>query len=203
MKPSDTPAAEVDDLPPAMRSLVRIVKLGYEAEPKLITATFAMTLFSALPDGLVALWLKLLASGIDGGHVRHGVFVRDGQPALVMVAAIGLGISATATWWLKVVFERLTRKFKDRVSVALETHVATLQATVATIEHHERPDYLDRLAMLRDQVFALDHLFDSLFATIGWMIRLILVIALLAIVHPALMLLAAFAIPTEIGRAHV
>ena len=41
----------------------------------------------------------------------------------------------------------------------------TLQASVATIEHHERPEYLDRLAVLRDQVFALDHLFMSLFST--------------------------------------
>ena len=28
--------------------------------------------------------------------------------------------------------------------------MANLQASVPTIEHHERPEYLDRLAMLRD-----------------------------------------------------
>jgi hypothetical protein len=49
-----------------------------------------------------------------------------------------------------------------------ESHVAQLQARVATIEHHERPEYLDRLSMLRDQIFALDHLFLSLFSTLGW-----------------------------------
>ena len=54
-----------------------------------------------------------------------------------------------------------------RSSVALESHVARLQAAVATIEHHERPEYLDRLSVLRDQVFALDHLFMSLFSTVG------------------------------------
>lgn len=189
MKPSDAPTQD-DELPSAIRSLVRMVKLGYAAEPKLISATFAMMMFTALPDALVALWLKLLASGID-----------DKRKTLVMTAAIGLAVSATASWWLKVVFERLTRKFKDRVSVALESHVATLQASVATIEHHERPDYLDRLAMLRDQVFALDHLYDSLFSTLGWIVRLIIVILLLASVHPALILLAVVAIPTVMASS--
>jgi ATP-binding cassette subfamily B protein len=74
--------------------------------------------------------------------------------------------------------------------------VARLQATVATIGHHERPDYLDRLAMLRDQVFVLDHMYMSVFATCGWILRLGVTMALLASIHPALGLLAGFALPT-------
>src|SRR5262249_38669543 len=83
-----------------------------------------------------------------------------------------------------------------KVTIALESHVARLQATVATIAHHERPDYLDRLAMLRDQVFVLDHMYMSLFSTCGWILRLGVTIALLVSIHPALVVLAAFAIPT-------
>src|SRR5262249_44630855 len=79
---------------------------------------------------------------------------------------------------------------------ALESHVARLQASVATIAHHERPDYLDRLAMLRDQVFVLDHMYMSLFSTCGWILRLAVTVALLASIHPALVLLAIFAVPT-------
>src|SRR3712207_8480830 len=45
---------------------------------------------------------------------------------------------------------------RDKVTIALETHVARLQASVVTIAHQERPEYLDRLAVLRDQVFVLD-----------------------------------------------
>ncbi len=40
---------------------------------------------------------------------------------------------------------RVQRRFRDRVTIALEAHVARLQATVATIAHQERPEYLDRL----------------------------------------------------------
>jgi ATP-binding cassette subfamily B protein len=74
--------------------------------------------------------------------------------------------------------------------------VANLQASVATIEHHERPEYLDRLAVLRNQVFVLDHMFMSLFSTCGWILRLGVTLALLLSIHPALALLALFALPT-------
>ena len=94
-----------------------------------------MTVFMALPDALIALWLKFLADGLHSEHDR----------TQIMIAAFGLAASATATWFLRVVFTRVQRRFRDKISVALEAHVATLQASVATIEHHERPEYLDRL----------------------------------------------------------
>ncbi len=174
-----------DELPPALPSLWRTIRLGYRAEPRLLVLAFSMTLFTALPDALIALWLKFLAEGL-----------LDNDRDLIVAAAIGLGVSATATWFLRIVFDRLQRRFRDRVAVALESHVARLQATVATIEHHERPDYLDRLAVLRDQVFALDHLFMSLFSTTGWIMRLAITVILLSSIHPALVLLVIFAIPT-------
>src|SRR5262249_27190308 len=74
-----------------------------------------------------------------------------------------------------------------------------LQASVATIAHHERPEYLDRLAMLRNQVFVLDHMYMSLFSTCGWILRLAVTVVLLVSVHPALALLAVFALPTVVA----
>jgi ATP-binding cassette subfamily B protein len=179
-----------DDLPPALASLWRTLKLGYRAEPRLLGASLAMTLFTALPDALVALWLELLANGVHGHH-----------RTTVIVAGVGLAVSSTATWYLKVLFDRVQRRFRDRVGIALESHVARLQATVATIEHQERPEYLDRLAVLRDQVFALDHLFMSIFSTLGWILRLAVTVALLMSIHPALALLVVFALPTVMSAS--
>src|SRR3984893_11529777 len=98
--------------------------------------------------------------------------------------------------WVGRVCPRVTRRFRDKVTIALEAHVARLQATVETVAHHERPEYLDRLSMLRNQVFVLDHMYVSLFSTLGWILRLAVTMALLASIHPALILLALFAIPT-------
>ncbi|MDQ1510685.1 MAG: ATP-binding cassette, subfamily bacterial [Actinomycetota bacterium] len=176
-----------DDLPPALSSLWRTVKLGYRAEPRGLLLAFTMTIVMALPDALIALWLKFLADGFNK-HDRHRI----------VIAALGLAASATATWFLKVVFDRVQRRFRDKISVALEAHVATLQASVATIEHHERPEYLDRLSVLRDQVFTLDHLFMSLFSTMGWIVRLAATLVLLVTVSPLLVFLPLFAIPIVI-----
>jgi ATP-binding cassette subfamily B protein len=162
----------------------RLCKLGFSFEPRLMLVAFVFSQLAVLPDALLALWLKLLGDGVLG----H-------RPGLVQVAAIGLGISATATWFLGTVSTRVQRRFRDKVTIALESHVARLQASLVTIAHHERPDYLDRLAMLRDQVFVLDHMYMSVFSTCGWLLRLAVTLALLASIHPALLLLALFALP--------
>jgi ATP-binding cassette subfamily B protein len=173
------------DLPPALSSMWRLCKLGYHHEPGLLLAAFCLALLAALPDALLALWFKLLGEG-----------VLEGDGRLVHTAAAALGVSAAATWFLRTLSTRVQRRFRDRVTIALEAHVARLQASVATIAHQERPEYLNRLSVLRNQVFVLDHMYMSLFTTCGWILRLAVTIALLMSIHPALVLLAVFALPT-------
>jgi ATP-binding cassette subfamily B protein len=176
-----------DDLPPALSSMWRLCKLGYRHEPGMLLAAFTLALLAALPDALLALWFKLLGEG-----------VLEGQRILIFTAALALGVSAAATWLLRTVSTRVQRSFRDRVTIALESHVARLQASVATIAHQERPEYLNRLSVLRNQVFVLDHMYMSLFSTCGWFLRLGVTIVLLMSIHPALALLAVFAVPTVV-----
>jgi ATP-binding cassette, subfamily B, bacterial len=163
----------------------RLCKLGYRHEPGLLLASFLLSLSAALPDALLALWFKMLGEG-----------VLQGNAALVRLAALALGVSAVATWLLRTVSTRVQRRFRDKVTIALEAHVARLQATVSTIAHQERPEFLDRLSVLRNQVFVLDHMYMSVFSTCGWILRLAVTIVLLMSIHPALALLAVFAVPT-------
>src|SRR5207249_988878 len=141
---------------------------------RLLSVTLAMALLTVVPDALFALWLKLLAQG-----------VLDHRRGLVYTAALGLAASAAGGWFLRTVGGRIQRKFRMRVGVALEAHVADLQASVSTIEHQERPEYLDRLAVLRDAVFHLDHMYMSLFSTLGALLRLLITVVLLVAVHRA------------------
>src|SRR5579859_1333676 len=181
----DRPMDAIGPLPPPLKSVWRLCKLGYRHEPRLMVASFALSQLAALPDALLALWLMLLGKGV----LEH-------QPGMVQGAAIGLGVSTAATWFLRTVSTRVQRRFRDKVTIALESHVARLQASVATVTHQELPEYLDRLSMLRNQVFVLDHMYMSLFSTLGWILRLGVTMALLASIHPALILLVVFAVPT-------
>src|ERR1700716_1990377 len=177
----------IEPLPTALASMWRLCKLGYRHEPRLMVVAFVLSQLAALPDALLALWLMLLGKGI----IEH-------RPGMMEGAAIGLGVSTAATWFLRTVGTRVQRRFRDKVTIALESHVARLQASVATIAHQERPEYLDRLSMLRNQVFVLDHMYMSLFSTLGWILRLVVTMALLVSIHPALLLLAVFATPTVV-----
>ncbi len=183
-------SSEPDDVPAALPAMWRLCKLGYQHEPGLLVFAFAMTLLAAIPDALLALWLKILADGL-----------LDDDRSKVFLATAGMAASVTLTWLLRTVSTRVSRRFRDRVTIALEAHVATLQASVATIEHHERRDYLDRLSVLRKQVFVLDHMYMSLFSTCGWILRLGVTIALLVSIHPVLVLLVLFALPTVVTSA--
>src|SRR5437764_6958448 len=174
-----------DELPPALASMWRLCRLGYRHEPGLLVVAFLLSLVAAVPDALIAVWLKLLGEGV----LRH-------DRGLLLAAAAGLALSSAATWFLRTVSARVQRRFRDKVTIALEGHVARLQASVATIAHQERPELLDRLAVLRDQTFVLDHMYMSVFSTCGWILRLGVTVALLMSVHPALVLLVLFALPT-------
>jgi ATP-binding cassette subfamily B protein len=175
--------AKKEDLPPSLSSMWRLCRLGLQYEPKLMSSAFVLALVAAVPDTLLALWLKLLADGVTRNDSR-----------LITIAAIALGVSTAGTWFLATVSTRIQRRFRDKVTIALESHVARLQATIPTIAHQETPEYLDRLAMLRTQVFVLDHMYMSVFSTAGWILRLSVTMALLMSVHPALVFLLLFAI---------
>src|SRR5438067_13247851 len=85
-----------NDLPPALSSMWRLCKLGYQHEPRLMVVAFLLSQLSALPDALLALWLLLLGNGV----IQH-------RPRLVYAAALGLAVSATATWFLRTVSTRV------------------------------------------------------------------------------------------------
>ena len=173
------------DLPGVGRALWRSMVLAYRAQPRLLVVSFLVMSLSWLPDAFGALWLKVLVNAVESGD--------DGA---IPGAAAGLAAAAAAGWLLRTIGSRVEFRFRDRATIELEAHVARLQALVPTLEHHERPKYLDRLQLLRENVFLLNHLYMSLFGTVGSAGRLAVTVALLVSVHPALALLAAFAIPT-------
>src|SRR5688572_31603196 len=89
-------AGALDALTPALSSMWRLCKLGYRHEPRLMLAAFGLSQLAALPDALIALWLMLLGKG-----------VLEGRPRMVLASALGLGVSATGTWFLRTVSTRI------------------------------------------------------------------------------------------------
>lgn len=183
--PNPVDADAVGKLPPALRSMWRLCMLGFRYEPALMGTAFVLALVAAVPDALLAFWFKLLGEGL----LQH-------QSGLLRFAVIALAVSVAATWLLSTVSTRIQRRFRDKVTIALESHVARLQAGIATIVHQERPEYLDRLSVLREETYTLDHMYMSVFSTVGWLLRLAITVVLLGAVNPVLVTLVLFALPT-------
>ena len=72
---------------------------------------------------------------IFGVVMRLFLYMPVGNSEAVRVVLGLIAVSVTLTWLLAVLNDRMTRRFRDRVTVVLETHVATLQASVSGLEH--------------------------------------------------------------------
>jgi ATP-binding cassette subfamily B protein len=175
------------EMPGTLEALWRSMRIAYRAEPKLLIITFVLITTSWIPDALGAFWLKLLADGVT-----------QDRSELIGWAAAGLAGPGAAGWVLRVVGDRVHFLFRERATIAIEAHVAHLQGSVVSIEHHERPEYLDRLQLLRDQAFLLNHLYHSFMSTVGSVARLAITVVLLMTIHWSLAALVLFAIPTVI-----
>jgi ATP-binding cassette, subfamily B, bacterial len=172
-------------MPSALVTMARTFRHAFRAEPSMAMLALLLAVLATVPGALLAIWLKLVVDGVTSGR-------RD----LVIAGAIGVGASSIAIWLLRLASSRVTRRFRMKVAVALETYVADLQASVDTIEHQERPEYLDRLAVLRESVYQLDHMLLALIDTVSSLACLTLTVLVLMTVSPWMLLLALFAVPT-------
>ncbi len=154
------------------------------AEPRLLLISFVVVAAGWVPQSLNALWLKFVANGVVLG-----------QDVQLAVGIGGLAASAAFGWLLTTAGGRVVILFSARVTIAVEAHVARLQATTVRLEHHERPEHLDRLQVLRDQTHRLENIYRTFFNLVGAAARLAITVGLLVSVHPVLALLLVFAFP--------
>jgi ATP-binding cassette, subfamily B, bacterial len=177
-------------MPGPLITMARTLRHASRAEPSMAAAALVLAVLATVPGALLALWLKLVVDGVSQNH-----------RALVVAGAIGVAASSIAIWLLRLASSRVTRRFRAKVAVTLESYVADLQASIDTIEHQERPEYLDRLAVLRESVYQLDHMLLALIDTVSAIACLALTIAVLMTVSPWMLALALFALPTVLVSA--
>jgi ATP-binding cassette subfamily B protein len=167
------------------------MRLGFRVQPLLLVVSGVTSLGAALPDALFAVGFALFASAlVAGDHAR------------LFTSAAVLACLTVGTWLLRLASDRANLRLGERAAVPLESHVARLQSRIVTIEHQERSDHLDLLALLRDHAGALSQLYQSVFAVGGAVVRLLLTVGLLMSVRPWLGLLAVFAVPSILVTTH-
>jgi ATP-binding cassette subfamily B protein len=133
---------------------------------------------------LFAWFLRLLADGA----LRHD--------ARMLLLAAG-GIAATRVlWFAGLWFGSMIRlRLTEEVGLAMDREIATLASSLPGLEHHERPDYQDRLELLRQSHGVLGDSLNALIRAANFTVAGVGTIVALAFVSPWLLLLVPFALP--------
>ena len=164
-----------------LRSIWLVVTLAVRADPWRAVLVALMELANGLCVATLTLWLKLLAdAAVD----------RDVSLALVAAAcgagAVTIGLFAG---WLGANGQTVLR---ERTGLALEERLARLSLGVPGLEHHERPDYQDTLALLREERGTLGDSFYAVISGMQLVVRFGATVVLLITVHYSLLLLPVF-----------
>ncbi|MFP5319691.1 MAG: ABC transporter ATP-binding protein [Acidimicrobiia bacterium] len=177
------------DLWRATRALGRQV---YRADPVRTVASTAVNVGATVCDALGAVALKYLVDAItaadSGGVVGASAFV------VATLAGSLLGHWASVT---------LGMALRERSTLQLDTHLARLSLGIHHLEHHERPDYLDQLEVLRRNHQRLAAVHDAMIANLTTVVRLCIVIGILGGIHPLLLLLPLGGVPTLLANVKV
>ncbi len=139
---------------------------------------------SAVVSVSYTLGFKVVIDAIVAGHA-----------AGVLLGTLVVGVLFSASWMLAGVSALVAFYVGNLCTGYLSSRVARLTATIPGLEHHERPDFLKQLDLLRRNLYTLSNAPSQSLLALQVLVRMVTVVVLLATVDPVLAfmpLLAAF-----------
>ncbi|HEX9998879.1 MAG TPA: ABC transporter ATP-binding protein, partial [Actinoplanes sp.] len=160
------------------------LKLCWRVSPLVTVLNVVLILLMSGAAALTAVSQRKLIDGAQTGVIS------------AVVVAAGLGVLAhVGTFILGRVQGESNQDLVVRVAREIDLEVLAMAASIPTLGHLERPDFLDRVTNLRrDGIFLVRSVWSGV-AMVGALIGLAFSAWLLVGIHPALPLLAAFAVP--------
>jgi ATP-binding cassette subfamily B protein len=135
-----------------------------------------------------ALGIKVFADGVADRRLSHAMW------GVVIVISLS-AVNSLSTWWSMSFRMRL----RENTQLYLDTYLMELTAGLPGLEHHELPEYLDRLELIRRERHYLANPFNPISWTVASVVATGSAVVLLATVHPVLVLLPLAALPAAIA----
>ena len=133
----------------------------------------------------VSLWLKLILDGAS-----------DGDPGRVTVLAVVLGATVTVQAAASSISGLYLAELQFACGMQLVCDIMRASAEPPGIEHFERPEFADRIALLKSQTNYVSGFLPVLSEGVALAGRVGITAVLLAGVHPGLLLLPILALPS-------
>ncbi|MFD9635236.1 ABC transporter ATP-binding protein [Streptomyces violascens] len=157
-------------------------------------------------DARRAALVLLLAPTVGACGVVTGLAIRQAADAAVrqelrpaLNAAALLATAVVVTYSAGSFVSVLRIRLQQQVGLLLDRRLIELTAGLPTLTHHEHPDYLDRMDLLRANRGQLGGAFGALVENLRSLFGLGATLALLGTVHPALLILPLFALPAIVA----
>ena len=167
------------------KSLRLLASMGRRAGTARVISAIGAAVVASVTGVLASLWLKLILDGVarqDSG--------------LVTVAAAVLGATVTLQMAASSLSSLRLSELHMACGKVLVCDLMEAGATPPGIEHHERPDYADRIALLKRDTNYLSGFLPVIGEAVGLVARVGVTGILLTRVHPALLLLPALSVPS-------
>ncbi|HJV08649.1 MAG TPA: hypothetical protein VJ653_03185, partial [Acidimicrobiales bacterium] len=152
---------------------------------RLTLLAVATSLLAGAAAVSVSLWLKLILDRAAAGDLP-GVTV----PAVALAATVTVQAAATSA---SVLF---LARLQFACGVQLVCRIMQAAGGSPGLEHYERPEYADRISLLKNQTNYISGFLPALGDGLGLAGRVAITAVLLAGVHPALLLLPLLALPS-------
>lgn len=169
----------------SIRSIKTMLGLAFSADPARAVASFFLISTQSVAGVLNAYWLKLIADG---------VIARSFEAAMLGVAGlIGSAVVNQLSNWFGFT---ISAGLQEKTSWLIDRRLMILTAGLPGLEHHERPEYLKELDLLRQQRHWLGGAVTAMVSNFGTLVQMVGSGVLLASLHPLLLLLPLFAVPS-------
>jgi ATP-binding cassette subfamily B protein len=178
-----------------MRSALRTVALMLRISWRADAARSVGAVVSAVGQMTT---LPLRAIGVK--MLTDGFVERDHDLALRGIAVI-VGLTALNRLMTHASLN-IRMRLRENTQVYLDSHIMDLTAGIPGLEHHERPEYLDEVELIRNERGYLANPFNPISWTVASIVQGGSMLALLAGVHPLLALLPLFGIGTAWAAGH-
>ncbi|HEX2699958.1 MAG TPA: ABC transporter ATP-binding protein [Acidimicrobiales bacterium] len=169
----------------AFRAARMVFGLSFRADRWRTCASFALSVAEAIGVAALAYGLKRFTDVVVVGD--------DGRVAAAAAVLVGLGALGVAGNWMGFM---VRARLRERTELAVDLRLLDLTMGAPGLEHLERPEYADQLLLLRSQRGSLSGLTEAAALNLGFAVQAATVLALLAGVHPALLALPLFAVPS-------
>ncbi|MGH8542163.1 MAG: ABC transporter ATP-binding protein [Gammaproteobacteria bacterium] len=166
-------------------ALRAILGLAWRADRWRVLGTLAITQAQGFGMSLLPLFLKWVTDAAQDGN-RMGV----------LLAASAIAFAEVLAAIARMVTQTMGMRRDENTGRVVDETLLRLSLRIPTLEHHENPQFHDKLAILQERRYMLLASFQYIVGSVVSCVQIVVTVALLVRLHRALILLPLFSLPS-------